>query len=142
MTTDTAHRLPLDPAHVAALLADRTLGAAGEQLAADHLRDDDGLEVVVRNWRCTSGPLRGELDVIARDPAADRLVVVEVKARRDAARFGGAISAVSPAKQARIRALTGAFLRQQPATFRQVRLDVVAIDLGAAPQLTHLAGVL
>lgn len=142
MTTDTAHRLPLDPARITALGADHRLGALGEQLATDHLRDHDGLEVVVRNWRLATGPLRGELDVIARDVAADRLVVVEVKTRSDAGRFGGAVSAVSPAKQARIRALTAAFLRSQPVHTRHVRLDVIAIDLGASPRLTHLVGVL
>ncbi len=118
------------------------LGPFGEQLAADHLVEEDGLELLARNWRLAAGELRGELDLVAIDRAAGELVVVEVKTRRDADRFGGALAAVSPRKAARVRALTGAFLRQAHLHTRRVRLDVVAIDLGRAPVLHHLLGAL
>lgn len=114
------------------------LGDFGEQLAVEHLRDADGLEVIARNWRLSAGELRGELDLVARDPRAGDLVVVEVKTRRDAERFGGALQAISHRKAARIRSLTAAFLRQSGLAVGHVRLDVVAIDLGRAPVLHHL----
>jgi putative endonuclease len=118
------------------------LGAFGEQLAAEHLRDGDGLQVLARNWRLRAGELRGELDLVALDEGEGVLVVVEVKTRRDAARFGGALYAVSPRKAAKVRALTAAFLRQAGLAVGQVRLDVVAIDLGPRPVLHHLLGAL
>ena len=117
-------------------------GALGEELAARHLDADDGLRVVTRNWRLTSGELRGELDLVALDERRGQVVVCEVKTRRDAARFGGAVSAVSPRKRAQVRRLTAAFLREASLGFQRVRLDVIAIDLSVAPELIHLEGVL
>lgn len=119
-----------------------TLGRLGEQLAARHLVDDDGLEILARNWRLTAGELRGELDLVALDRGAGELVVVEVKTRRDAERFGGALHAVPPRKAAKVRALTAAFLRQAQLGPRHVRLDVVAVDLGRDAALHHLLGAL
>lgn len=118
------------------------LGPLGEALAADHLVADDGLEVLARNWRLRTGELRGELDLVAVDHEHGCLVVVEVKARRDADRFGGALAAVSPRKAARLRALTGAFLRQSHLRWGRVRLDVVAVDVGRRPRLTHVVDAL
>lgn len=123
--------------------AGRATGALGEDLAVDHLTDVDGLQVLVRNWRVATGELRGELDVVAEDPATGVLVVVEVKTRRDAARFGGALAALHPRQAARIRALTATFLRREAGLgHRRVRLDVVAIDLGAGARLTHVEAAL
>lgn len=118
------------------------LGPFGEQLAAAHLVEEDGLELLARNWRLAAGELRGELDLVAIDQSAGELVVVEVKTRRDAERFGGALAAISPRKAAKVRALTGAFLDQAHLHTRRVRVDVVAIDLGRAPVLHHLLGAL
>lgn len=120
----------------------RALGRLGEDLAVSHLRADDGLEVVARNWRVTTGELRGELDVVAVDERRGTVVVCEVKTRRDAQRFGGALQAVTPRQGARLRALTGAFLREAGLALPHVRLDLVAIDLGRSPTLHHLQGAL
>lgn len=141
MDTST-HRHDLAPATVAALAVGRRLGDLGEELAARHLRCDDGLELVTRNWRLAAGELRGELDLVAVDPREGLVVVCEVKSRRDAARFGGALAAVPPRKRAKVRALTAAFLRQAALPYRRVRLDVVAVDLGRAPALTHVEAAL
>ena len=118
------------------------LGRLGEELATRHLAEDDGLRIVARNWRLAAGELRGELDLVARDDGTGELVVVEVKTRRDAERFGGALAAVPHRKAAKVRALTAAFLREAELGPRRVRLDVIAIDLGRAPVLTHLPGAL
>jgi putative endonuclease len=127
---------------VAALAAGRSVGDLGEELAVRHLRRDDRLELVTRNWRLASGELRGELDLVALDPRDGVVVVCEVKTRRDAARFGGALAAVPPRKRAKVRALTAAFLREAALSYRRVRLDVVAVDLGRAPVLTHVEAAL
>ena len=117
------------------------LGAAGERLAVAHLVADDGLEVVARNWRRRRGEVRGELDVVALDHGAGTVVVVEVKARRSQ-RHGGPLVAVTPAKQARIRVLTAAMLRDLDLPRRAVRLDVIGIVLPPRGdgRLVHVPG--
>jgi putative endonuclease len=136
----TTHRLPL---HLPDLPAARgSLGPLGEELAARHLRVDDRLEVVARNWRLSRGELRGELDVVALDHARGCVVVCEVKTRRDAQRFGGALAAVPPRKRAKVRALTAAFLREAALPYGRIRLDVVAVDLGRRPVLHHVEAAL
>ncbi len=138
----TTHSRDLPAALVDAIGTAEPLGVRGEALAAHHLVADDGLTLVERNWRLASGELRGELDLIAHEPHADVLVVCEVKTRRDAERFGGAVAAVDHRKRARLRALTAAYLRSCGRCYGRVRLDLLAIDLGRAPRLTHLAGAL
>lgn len=141
MDTTTAHQLPLTSEDRRALAAPGTLGRAGEALAAVHLHRDHGLEVLARNWRIADGSLRGELDVVAIDPACRTLVVCEVKTRRDADRFGGAVGALDPGKHRRLRSLTAAFLRVQHERYPSVRLDLIAIDVGRRPLLTHIVGL-
>lgn len=136
------HHHALDPRLVRAHRGDTAgLGTLGEQLAVGHLVGD-GLVVVARNWRIRTGELRGELDIVAVSEPQATIVVCEVKTRRDAARFGGAVMAVSPRQGARIRALAAAFLREAAMPYRRVRLDLVAIDIGNTPTLTHLEGAL
>ncbi|MEX2550090.1 MAG: YraN family protein [Nitriliruptoraceae bacterium] len=142
----TAHRLDLDPADRRALTAGlpvtaADLGAIGEGVAARHLRTHDRLRPLARNWRVADGELRGELDVIAVDEATTTLVVCEVKTRRAAEPFGGAVAALDHRKHRRLRALTAAFLREQPTRYAHVRIDLIAIDLAARPSLTHLIGL-
>ena len=117
------------------------LGPAGERLAVAHLVADDGLEVVVCNWRRRHGEVRGELDVVARERGTGTLVVVEVKTRRSQ-RHGGPLLAVTPAKQARIRSLTTAMLPELDLRCRRVRFDVVGILLPtrATGRLVHVPG--
>lgn len=51
-------------------------GAMAEQKAVNFLKEI-GYEVLKRNWRF----LHAEIDIIATDPVADEIVIVEVKAR-------------------------------------------------------------
>jgi putative endonuclease len=126
------------------------LGRLGEDIAADALRDL-GLQVLARNWRLTTGALRGELDLVCRD--GDTLVVVEVKTRRARAvvgetrlgdRFGGPLGAVTRDKQIRIRALATAFLRAEQVRAARVRFDVIGVTVGpGAPgrvRVEHVTG--
>jgi len=112
------------------------LGALGEQVAVDHLRNA-GLRIVARNWRCRYG----ELDVIA-DDASGTVVFVEVKTRSGDG-FGGVEQAVTPQKVRRIRRLAGLWLAGQDARWAQVRIDVIGVRVGRGPrpEVLHLRGV-
>ena len=98
------------------------LGRLGERLAADYLIDH-GHRVVATNVRRREG----EIDLITVE--GDTLVFVEVKLRRSAT-FGGAIQALSAAKQRRMAALAEAYAAEHPELPERQRIDLVAIDLG------------
>ena len=104
----------------------RARGAAGEDLAA-RWYEDQGYEVLERNWRRR----QGELDLIVRRGAT--VVFVEVKTRTTD-RYGTGAESVLPAKQRRIRRLAARWLSElTPAVGRsrvEARFDVVSITAG------------
>lgn len=117
------------------------IGSHGEDLAVEHLTAR-GLQVVARNWRIAAGDLRGELDVVALDHDAGMVVIVEVKTRSGRG-YGGALAAVTPRKQMRLRRLAAAFLVESQLPYRQVRFDVIGITLiGPQPEVVHVQGAL
>lgn len=99
---------------------DRQLsGQAGEDAALDYLQQQ-GLQLVERNFRCKGG----EIDLIVRDQVT--LVFVEVRKRADAS-HGGAAASITAAKQRRLLIAAQSYLqryREPPAC----RFDVIAID--------------
>jgi putative endonuclease len=102
------------------------LGRYGEDLAVCHLQRA-GMRILDRNWRCSDGDVRGEIDVVGR--SADALVFCEVKTRRSV-RFGTPAEAVSVVKQARIRRLARRWLAEhEPPShgWSAIRFDVVAV---------------
>lgn len=120
---------PGDPRH--------TTGQVGEDLAADFLASV-GVEVVARNWRLSTGEVRGELDLVGLDHDAGLVVVCEVKTRRGDG-FGGPLAAVTARKQAKIRSLAVALLAGGELPYRRVRFDVVGVRLdGPEPAIQHL----
>lgn len=102
----------------------RARGRWGEDRAVTHYRRA-GYRIIDRNWRSCERHLPGELDVVASD--GDVLVFCEVKARRTGG-FGGAVAAVTVAKQHQIRLLAASWLREHDVTPEHIRFDVVAID--------------
>lgn len=112
-------------------LSNRSRGRWGESRAARHLRSL-GFTVLAAGWRPPERELQGDLDLVVR--RADLLVFCEVKARRDATRFGGAVAAVTPAKQAQVRTLAASWLRRHEPGDVDVRFDVITID---GVRLTH-----
>ena len=100
----------------------RALGAFGEELAAQYLREA-GMEILARNWRCRYG----ELDLIVRE--AELTAFVEVKTRSGFG-FGTPAEAVTFAKQQRIRAPVGLPRRRALRLF--VDLPVVLAQKRAA----------
>jgi len=113
------------------------LGEMGEQLAAELLQEQ-GLEVLARNWRCREG----ELDIVARDSQADAIVFVEVKTR-SSDRFGHPAEAITHTKLHRLRVLAARWLAEHDVRAAAVRIDVVAIvrRAGQAPSIEHLRAV-
>lgn len=117
------------------MAAKDAVGRHGEDVVARAL-EDQGWEVLERNWRCRVG----EIDIVARDGVD--AVAVEVKTRRSAT-FGSPLEAVTPAKLARLRRLSAAWLATQERHFDGVRIDVVGVVLppAGAAILTHVRGV-
>ena len=113
--------------------ARRALGASGEQAAADWY-EQNGYEVVARNWRCRDG----ELDLVVR--RGRTFVFCEVKTRRGVG-YGAPVEAVTPTKQQRIRALALQWLAAHPERrARDLRFDVASVlaARGEAPVIDVL----
>jgi putative endonuclease len=117
----------------------RTLGLAGEELAAAHL-GRLGYAVIDRNHRTRWG----EIDIIAH--ALATLVFVEVKTRRASARAGSPFDAVDARKQAQVRRMAAAWLAQVTDRPRaeDLRFDVIGVTVdgrGRLLELDHREGV-
>jgi putative endonuclease len=111
------------------------LGRYGEDVAERYL-EAAGMRILDRNWRCP----HGEIDVIAVDGRC--LVVCEVKTRRSVT-AGLPVEAVTRAKLARLRRLTGAWLESQEERYREIRIDVVSVLVAddGVPLVRHLRAV-
>ena len=101
--------------------ARQALGRAAERAAREFLAAR-GLQCIATNFRTRAG----ELDLVMRE--GPLLVVVEVRCRSGAGRFGGAAASVDRRKQRRLLAATGLYLlaHRRLAALR-IRFDVVAV---------------
>ena len=99
-----------------------TLGATGEQLAAEHLRRR-GFAILESNYRTRWG----ELDLIAYDGRT--IAFCEVKSRRDGGQGGTPFEAVGPAKQAQVRRIAARWLHERTGRprARELRFDAIGI---------------
>jgi Holliday junction resolvase-like predicted endonuclease len=113
-----------------ALPSGASLGRSGEDAALTHLIEVHGLELVARNHRIALDELRGELDLVVRDPRSGLLVVCEVKSRTRAQTRDGASVTLGERQQGRIRRITAVLLATGALTASRVRFDLVAVDLG------------
>ena len=118
-------------------VARQNLGRQAEDLVAQRL-SREGWSIVERNARPPD--VRGEIDLVAVD--GDALVFVEVKARRQGSVTGPEVPAlaVGPRKQAKLRALASAWLRDRGygvPRHRTLRFDVVGLRLDAAGRVTE-----
>ncbi len=102
----------------------RQIGKKGEGLACKHLKKDK-YKIIEKNFRCK----QGEIDIIAEDRAGV-LCFIEVKAR-SRQDYGSAIEAVTPSKQKKLLAAAFVFLEKNNITFKDLRFDIVSIDLNA-----------
>lgn len=101
------------------------LGRVGEEIAVRHL-ERLGYEIVQRNYRCREG----EADIVAYDPGADAVVLVEVKTRRAPANSRGLYpeEAVDGKKRKRYRRIAACFLMEN-FPVPSIRFDVVAVTV-------------
>ncbi len=99
-------------------------GAQYENLALQFLLDQ-GLKLIMRNYRCKCG----ELDLIMTDKGA--IVIVEVRYRKNN-RYGSALESVTKTKQARVVAATKHYIMTQKVD-QPIRFDVVAITGNSLP---------
>ena len=103
--------------------ARRALGASGEQAAADWYQQN-GYEIVARNWRCRDG----ELDLVVR--RGRTFVFCEVKSRTSVA-FGAPVEAVTRTKQTRLRHLAARWLADHAGVrAMEIRFDVASVLAG------------
>lgn len=97
-------------------------GAWGEQVAADFLKRN-GYQILGQNVRFGS---RCELDLVARSPAPEALVFVEVKTRRSE-EHGRPVSAVDRGKRRALGRAAQRYLRRVKAKPARIRFDVVEV---------------
>jgi putative endonuclease len=119
----------------------RSVGRAGETLAAEHLTRL-GFKILARNVRTR----HGEIDLIAFD--GHTLTFVEVKSRRASSRaIPQADSEQTPLgglrrrQQVRLRALATAWLsapRAERPAAREIRFDAIGVTLDARDRLLRL----
>jgi putative endonuclease len=109
-------------------------GRWGEERAAAFLRRQ-GLRIVGRRVRVGR---RGELDVLAID--GETLVFVEVKTRADES-FGRAAAAVDRKKRRHLGLAAVRYLqrlKEKPNHFRFDIVEVVGVEGGPEPEITHI----
>jgi putative endonuclease len=101
-------------------LSNKTLGANGEEIAAQFLINR-GDEILARNWRIREG----ELDLVTLD-SAGLIHMIEVKTRTSTA-FGHPLEAIDSAKAHRIQRLSLAWLATNGALGCDYQIDAIAI---------------
>lgn len=118
-------------------------GRWGEDVAARHLAAL-GWRIVERNVRPCQRDRRCELDIVAYDPAEERVVFVEVKTHRCHSQFAGRLWAVDARKKRNVlRACANWLLRRK--WHGNCRFDVVEIygtaGSAAVPEIDHITNV-
>ncbi|HVO73721.1 MAG TPA: YraN family protein [Ignavibacteriaceae bacterium] len=100
----------------------KDFGKEGEELAAQ-LLISKGYEIIVRNYRYKD---KGELDIIAKDPATGYTVFVEVKSKTNL-QFGEPEYSVTKNKIRQIKRMAEAYLFEKEITELPCRFDVVTV---------------
>ncbi len=85
----------------------RRLGMQAED-AVQSLLSDRGCTIMARNFRAGN---RGELDLVVTKK--NRLIVVEVKSRREGDDYGGSIAAITRSKIMRMKRATAVFMTEK-----------------------------
>jgi putative endonuclease len=110
----------------------RQLGAAGEQLAADHLIRR-GLQILERNYRTRWG----ELDIVACDER--QIVFCEVKCRVANRAGRNPLESVHASKRAQVRRIAGRWLHERDhPRVRELRFDAIGVTLSPDGRLLRL----
>lgn len=99
----------------------RLIGNKGEDKAANYLKKQ-GYKIIERNYNLPCG----EVDIIAQK--GKTLVFVEVKYRKNAEDFGGAVAAVTKAKQNRVIKAALSYIKTKKPAFDALMFDIIAIS--------------
>ena len=108
-------------------------GKEKEDRATDFLKKA-GYKILERNYKNQIG----EIDVIAYDEKDDRIIFVEVKARKNA-RFGYGREAVNEEKLFKITSVAQMYLKKKKLLNAKMRFDVIEI---MGENITHLKAIL
>jgi putative endonuclease len=111
----------------------KDFGKECEELAAEILISK-GYEILARNY--TYG--KGEIDIIARDTAADYLVFIEVKSKKNL-EYGEPEYSVTKNKISQVKRIARAYLFENELSEISCRFDVVTVlkKYGEAPLVNH-----
>lgn len=106
---------------------DRNLGALGEKIAADYLKNK-GYEILARNYFNRSGKRLGEIDIIAKDLGKNEIVFVEVKSR-DYHRFKDAVPEenITQAKLFKLDRIAQMYMKNQDFMRLDYRFDALSL---------------
>lgn len=117
--------------------SNQRFGRRGEDKAAQFL-ESLGWVILARNWTCREG----EVDIVAHDPDADALVVVEVKTRSGIG-YGSPLETITFAKVLRLRQLAAIYARLNGGRTRLLRVDAIGIvwPPGGQCELVHARGI-
>jgi putative endonuclease len=107
------------------------LGARAEDIAHRYLQRR-GYKIVARNFRPRHG--NGEIDIIAWQD--DRLVIVEVKSRREA-KLGAPERNISAEKRSSLLRAAREYARRARIPWDMVRFDLVSVVFSPRPRLRH-----
>ena len=110
-------------------LANKELGALGEEFAAKYLKKQ-GYKILIRNYKCKLG----EIDIIARD--GGEIAFIEVKTRPHDPYIRG-MYAVDRRKQEHLLRAASCYL-SETACKLSPRMDVIEVELDAAHKLTGI----
>ena len=99
----------------------RKVGNKAEDKAAEYLKKQ-GYKILKRNYNLPCG----EIDIIAQKNKT--LVFVEVKYRADAEAFGGAVAAVTKAKQKRVINAALSYIKTKKPLYDSLMFDIIAIS--------------
>ena len=120
--------------------ARKTVGYAGEDLAASYL-EDLGWTILERNWRYSRV---GEIDIIAVEPSSVRgtLVFCEVKAKSGLG-FGAPLEAITIEKLRRLHRLARVWMATHEMGYDKVRIDAIGIlaPPGKVATISHAKAV-
>ena len=108
----------------------RDTGILGEKLAKDFLKKR-GYRSLETNYRCP----QGEIDIVAKHK--DTLVFVEVRTKTSL-QFGSPEESITLAKKERMRAAAAYYLQMHSNLPQLWRIDVVAIELSRAGELSRI----
>ena len=115
---------------------DQASGRRGEDIAHRFLQRA-GIVIVARNYRIATGA--GEIDLVGWEN--DRLVIVEVKARKSG-EYGAPDRAIGDEKKQSLLRAARDYARRAEAPWEKVRFDVVNVLLATPPSVTHFRDVL